>query len=126
MATEKKAASSRPAKKTSKSSKSTANKSSASKASAPRAEAPRRAKAGEVARNAAAQLVELTGKEPESIAGLERAEDGWTVMVEVLEVRRIPATTDVLALYEVSTDDRGDLESYRRVRRYTRGAPGEE
>ena len=96
------------------------------KKSAPRAEAPRRATAGQVAARAAQQLLELTGKESEGVTGLSRDDDGWTVEVEVLEVRRIPTTTDVLALYEVSTDERGDLLGYRRLRRYTRGAPGEE
>ena len=31
------------------------------------------------------------------------------MQVEVLEVRRIPDTTDVLALYEVEVDTDGDL-----------------
>ena len=40
-------------------------------------------------------------------------------------MRRIPDTTDVLALYEVDVDSDGDLEGYRRLRRYARGVPGE-
>ena len=51
--------------------------------------------------------------------------DGWKVHVEVVEVRRIPDTTDVLALYEVQVDEDGDLMGYRRLRRYARGVPGE-
>jgi hypothetical protein len=47
------------------------------------------------------------------------------VDVEVVEVRRIPDTTDVLALYEVTTDSDGILQGYRRLRRYARGTPGE-
>lgn len=110
--------------------KSTAKKSPAKKSparsSAPKAEAPRRATATQVAARAAQQLLELTGKESEGVTGLSRGDDGWTVEVEVVEVRRIPNTTDVLALYEVSTDERGDLLGYRRLRRYARGTPGEE
>jgi hypothetical protein len=45
--------------------------------------------------------------------------------VEVVEVRRIPDTTDVLALYEVEMDTDGAMEGYRRLRRYARGVPGE-
>jgi hypothetical protein len=96
------------------------------KGSAPKAEAPRRATASQVAARAAQQLLELTGKESEGVTGLARDDDGWTVEVEVVEVRRIPNTTDVLAVYEVSTDDRGDLLGYRRLRRYARGTPREE
>ena len=104
--------------------------SSASKAStgrsAPRAEARPARGAIEVAAEAARQLLELTGKAAEGVTGLERTDDGWKVQVEVVEVRRIPDTTDVLALYEIDTDNRGDLQGYRRVRRYARGAPGED
>jgi hypothetical protein len=69
---------------------------------------------------------ELTGKAPESVTGLERSDDGWQVAVEVLELERIPSTTDVLATYEVTLDDQGELQGYRRVRRYLRGSPGDE
>ena len=41
------------------------------------------------------------------MTGLQKTDDGWTVQVEVVEVRRIPDTTDVLALYEVETDSHG-------------------
>lgn len=94
--------------------------------SAPRASAPKRATASQAASSAARQLLELTGREAEGVTGLERTDDGWTVKVEVVEVRRIPDTTDVLALYDVDVDSDGDLLGYRRVRRYTRGVPGED
>ena len=92
---------------------------------APKAEARPAARAGQVAAQAAEQLLELTGKAAEGVTGLERTDDGWTVHVEVVEVRRIPDTTDVLALYEVLVDNQGSLQGYRRVRRYARGVPGE-
>lgn len=80
----------------------------------------------EVARRAAAELAELLDREPESIVSLDRTDDGWRVGVEVLETRRIPDTADVLAEYEVSTDEHGDLVGYRRVRRYARGRVGDD
>ena len=107
--------------------KATAKKASARKrASAPRAEADRPPNAGRIAAEALRQLVELTGKDAEGVVGLDRSDDGWKVDVEVVEVRRIPNTTDVLALYEVEVDSRGSLQGYRRVRRYVRGVPGED
>ena len=75
---------------------------------------------------AAQQLVELTGKTFEGIVGISKTEDGWTAQVEILEMRRIPDTTDVLAVYEVSVDRDGDLVGYRRTDRYTRGSAGED
>lgn len=105
--------------------KATAKKAPARKrASAPRAEADRPPNAGRIAAEAARQLVELTGKDAEGVVGLDRSDDGWKVEVEVVEVRRIPNTTDVLAMYEVEVDGKGSLQGYRRVRRYVRGVPG--
>ncbi|MDF1602515.1 gas vesicle protein [Nocardioides sp. YIM 152315] len=81
---------------------------------------------GQVALLGAQQLVELTGKELEGVVGISRDEDGWTIQVEVLEMRRIPNTTDVLAVYDVTVDRAGDLVGYRRADRYVRGSAREE
>jgi hypothetical protein len=83
-------------------------------------------KATELAVQGARQLVDLTGKEFEGIAGFTRSDDGWKVQVEVLELRRVPTTTDVLAVYEVELDADGDLVGYSRKERYVRGSAGEE
>ncbi|MGH3334329.1 MAG: gas vesicle protein [Nocardioides sp.] len=71
-------------------------------------------------REAVAQLAELTGRKVEGVSGVHHNDDGWVVNAEVLELRRIPETNDVLAIYEVTLDDDGSLTGYRRVRRYTR------
>jgi hypothetical protein len=96
------------------------------RAAAPRAESKPRRSAADVAQRAAEQLVSLTGKTPEGVTGIERGDEGWRVTLEVLEVRRIPETTDVLSRYEIDTDDNGDLVGYRRAGRYTRGSAGED
>ena len=116
------------ASKTSVSSSTPAKKSSTprKRSSAPRAEAPKRKGAQQLAGEAARQLLELTGKDAEGISGLRRSDDGWVVQVEVLELSRIPNTTDVLATYEVEVDSDGELMEYRRVHRYVRGVPGED
>jgi len=115
----------KPARKSSSGSRSAAERSDSSKRSqaAPRAEARPRTPASKVAAEAKNELAALTGKDAEGVTGLERTDDGWLVRVEVVELRRIPDTTDVLALYEVHTDSHGGLESYERVRRYVRGVP---
>lgn len=72
-------------------------------------------------------IVALTGREPAGVTSLEPAEDnGWRVGVEVIEDRRIPSSTDVLALYEARLDAQGDLLAYARKRRYSRGQGGDE
>lgn len=98
---------------------------SPSRGAAPRATASKKLPAAQIAAAAARQLLELTGREAEGVTGLQRTDDGWQVQVEVVEVRRIPDTTDVLALYEVEMDTDGAMEGYRRLRRYARGVPGE-
>jgi len=111
---------------TSKSSGRSTKKASSRGQSAPRAEARPPARASQVAAKAAGELLELTGKAVEGVTGLEGTDDGWTVQIEVVEMRRIPDTTDVLALYEVNTDKQGSLLGYRRLRRYARGTPGDD
>lgn len=74
-----------------------------------------------VARRACAELAELLGREPEGVIALRRTDDGWCVGIEVVELRRIPNTADVIGEYEVDADRRGRLVSYHRVRRYPRG-----
>ena len=106
--------------------KSPARKTAPRKASARTEPArPRRMTGTRVAGEAARQLLELTGKQAEGVIGLERTEDGWKVEIEVLELSRIPNTTDVLASYEVTVDSDGELEGYKRLHRYVRGTPGD-
>jgi len=49
----------------------------------------------------------LLGKPPETTTRCEKAQDGWEVQVEVMETKGRLADND-------------DLDSYQRVRRYTR------
>ena len=63
---------------------------------------------------------ELTGYKPEAVTGLEWDGEYWQVTVDVLELERIPNTTDVLATYVVQLDESGTLHGYRRTGRFTR------
>ena len=72
-------------------------------------------------RTARHQFEELTGYTPESISALTRTDDGWEMKAEVVELERVPDTMSLLASYTVTLDDDGDVRSYERTRRYTRG-----
>ncbi|MFI6149710.1 gas vesicle protein [Streptomyces sp. NPDC051109] len=72
-------------------------------------------------RAAAEQLAELLGNFPDSVSSLKPTEDGWVAQVEVVELERIPDTTSVMASYRVALDEDGELISYERTRRYSRG-----
>lgn len=85
----------------------------------------RRLSGGQLAERARQELAEITGLEPEGVTSLERAGDGtWNVVVELLELERVPPTDDVLGSYEAQLDDNGDLIGYERVERYTRSQVG--
>jgi gas vesicle protein GvpO len=73
-----------------------------------------------VAERARQLLRELQGSDAESVSGLERAGEGWRVLLEVVEVARVPESTDVLATYAVELDGEGELVGFERVRRYYR------
>ncbi|MBM0240551.1 gas vesicle protein [Micromonospora sp. ATA32] len=77
--------------------------------------------AAEAAREGLRQVVGLTGKDPLGITSIQPSDDGWLIGVEVVEDHRIPASTDLLGLYEVELDIEGGLLGYRRTRRYQRG-----
>jgi Gas vesicle synthesis protein GvpO len=86
------------------------------------AEDPRRLSAAEAGQEALEQITELIGKNPEGVTGVRRSKNGgWLVTVEVVEDRRIPSSTDILASYEAELDGDGELLGYHRVRRYSRG-----
>ena len=74
----------------------------------------------EIARRAREQLAILTGLEAGTLSRLIREDDGWHVSVDLIELKRVPDTTDVLATYEAVLDDNGNLLSHQRLRRYLR------
>ena len=76
--------------------------------------------ASDIVARARDHVAALLGKEAESISGIARGNGSWTVSVEVVEIHRVPDTTDVLSSYEVVLDDGGDLLSLERRGRYRR------
>jgi hypothetical protein len=72
------------------------------------------------------ELPDLLGKPIESVLGLEREDGVWRVTVQVVELSRIPSTTDVLGCYVVNLDGDGELAGYRRTRRYQRNQADED
>lgn len=76
-----------------------------------------------VVERAAEQFRALTGHESCSVTGLRgRPEGGWSVLFDVVELERIPASTSVMATYRVDVDADGLICACERLRRYTRGA----
>lgn len=77
----------------------------------------------EAAQKAREQLGDLLGVPVDTVSGVNLADSAWQVRVEVVELRRLPPSTDVLATYEVDLDARGQLTGYERTSRYLRSQP---
>jgi transcriptional regulator of acetoin/glycerol metabolism len=91
-----------------------------------RSSSSNRRSAQEVVGDAVEQIQQLIGRRVEAVTGMEKDGSDWTVTVEVVEVARIPNTTDVLGKYEVIVDRNGEITSARRTRRYHRAEAGED
>lgn len=89
-----------------------------------RAQKTRRCSAPEAALEAGKQLKALTGLKFDNISNVEKKGDGWHVVATMVELKRVPSSTDVLAAYEVELDAEGNLDSYRRINRYLRSQTG--
>jgi hypothetical protein len=76
--------------------------------------------AAELGRAAMTTVEELTGYEAEAVTALEWDGEFWQITVDVLELSRIPNTTDVMGQYSVRLDEGGTLRGYRRERRFQR------
>lgn len=79
-----------------------------------------RLSAHELSQAALSTVEELTGYEPEAITGLEWDGDVWQVTVDVLELSRVPSTTDMIGQYVVQLDEGGTLRGYKRTARFQR------
>ena len=81
-------------------------------------------RADELIQTARGHVRDLGGVEVEAISGLARgADEAWVVTTEALELARVPNTMDLMATYEITLSDDGELRGFRRVGRYERAAP---
>jgi len=60
------------------------------------------------------QLRALSGLETSSVVAATRKDDGWQIIIELIERRAIPDTQDLLGEYEILLDNEGDMISYER------------
>jgi Gas vesicle synthesis protein GvpO len=79
----------------------------------------------DIAARAVEQLENLMSRPIEAVTGLAKDGDEWTVTLEVLELERVPSTTDVIGKYEVTLDKDGEMTGLERTRRFPRAEAGE-
>jgi gas vesicle protein GvpO len=76
----------------------------------------------DLVREALRQFVDLSGRQPEQVSGVRSTDDGVSVLVDVVDLERVPSTTSVLSTYRVDVDSDGQLTGFERVRRFARAA----
>lgn len=66
-------------------------------------------------------ITELLGKKPESISSIEKNNEGFTVICDVLEKKSIPETYDLLKVFEFIVDKEGKVIRFKQLRKIRRG-----
>lgn len=67
----------------------------------------------------------ITGRQVEAVSSVHRRDDGWTLCLEVVELRRVPDSTSILGTYETMVDGDGSVIEYERTARYHRNQASE-
>ncbi len=66
-------------------------------------------------------ITELLGKKPESISSIEKNNEGWSIVCNVLEKKSIPETYDLLKVFEFMADKEGRIIRFKQLRKIRRG-----
>lgn len=73
-------------------------------------------------RDAVRDVAETLIEDPfDGIIEIERDEEGWYAVVEVIERSAVPDTQDILGRYAIDLDESGSVLGYRLTDRYRRG-----
>ena len=75
----------------------------------------------ELVRNARAKLAALTGLPISSTLSIRKDECCWYLQLEVVEKRSLPDSQDILAIYEMTMDQEGNILDFSRVGMRRRG-----
>ncbi len=71
------------------------------------------------------QIRKLLNKEPEGISLIEKTNEGWKVLCDVLDKKSIPETYDLLKVYEFILDKEAKITSFKLVKKIRRGDIGD-
>lgn len=80
--------------------------------------------ARDIAMKAKTELQDITGLRADTVSKVASDDNGWAVDVDMIELKSIPESKDVLATYELLLDGDGNMLNYKRVRRFLRGETG--
>jgi len=66
------------------------------------------------------QLHSILNLEVANVIAVSKRDDGWNVMIDLIERRAVPDTMDIMGTYEVILDDDGDMVKYERKTQHKR------
>lgn len=75
----------------------------------------------EITEKAKKELVALSGFTSPSAVGFKKKGEGWLVTIQITEKKSIPEGMDVLGVYEVEADQKGNILGYERKEIRRRG-----
>jgi len=79
-------------------------------------------KINEIIENAKKGLSDMTEKEVNTVVGITKnKEKEWHIMLEILEKKSIPDAMDLLGLYDVLLDEKGNILNFERKKLRKRG-----
>ena len=79
-----------------------------------------------LAEGAKEQLAEVTGFSPVAAVGGFKDEEGWHIVVDMLEMARLPESTDIIGTYVVTLDPEGNMVKFEKKRSRLRADKFEE
>jgi Gas vesicle synthesis protein GvpO len=71
--------------------------------------------------DSASRAIVMLNRRLSAITSVAPGDDGWRVMVELVERRGVPDTNDLLGVYELRLDPHGNVMRYERIRLRRRG-----
>ena len=79
----------------------------------------------EIQENAVPKIRKLLNKETEGISLIEKTNDGWRVLCDVLDKKSIPETYDILKVFEFMLDKDAKVTSFKLFKKIRRGDIGD-
>ena len=78
----------------------------------------------EVQKRVIPHITELLGKEPEGFSSIEKNNEGWTVVCDVLDKKSVPETYDLLKVFEFIVDKECRIVRFKQLKKIRRGDLG--
>lgn len=66
-------------------------------------------------------ITELMGKAPDSISSIEKNNEGWAVVCNILEKKAVPETYDLLKVFEIIFDKESKIVRFKQLKKIRRG-----